>query len=62
MAALFGKSAFVDPSVFVHRAHRQVQAVAVGAPWALLGLGVLLVALLAGNERWNGRFAAAGAA
>jgi hypothetical protein len=62
MAALFGKSAFVDPSVFVHRAHRHVQSVAVGAPWALLGLGIVLVVLLAGNERWNGRFATAGAA
>ena len=28
---------------------------------ALLALGVVLVVLLAGNERWNGRFATAGA-
>jgi hypothetical protein len=62
MAALFGSSAFVDPSVFVHHAHRHVQSVAVGAPWALIALGVLFVALLAGNERWNGRLLAEGAA
>lgn len=62
MAALFWSGAFVDPSVFVHHAHRRVQSVAVGAPWALIALGVLLVALLAGNERWNGRLIAEGAA
>jgi hypothetical protein len=62
MAALFGSNAFVDPSLFVHRAHRHVQSVAVGAPWALIALGVVFVALLAGNERWNGRLVAEGAA
>jgi hypothetical protein len=61
MAALFGDGAFVDPRVFVHHAHRRVQSVAVGSPWSLLGLGAVLVLLLAGNERWNGRFAAEGA-
>jgi hypothetical protein len=55
MAGLFGESAFVKPSVFVHRARRHVQSVAVSAPWALIALGVLLVFLLAGNERWNAR-------
>ena len=58
MAGLFGQSAFVKPSVFVHHAKRHVQSVAVSAPWALIALGVLLVLLLAGNERWNGRLAA----
>jgi hypothetical protein len=62
MAALFGSTSFVNPSVFVHHAHRHVQSVAVGAPWALIALGVLFVALLAGNERWNGRLVAEGAA
>lgn len=54
-ASLFGSSAFVDPSVFRHRAHKQVQPIAAAEPWALIGLGALLVLLLAGNERWNGR-------
>jgi hypothetical protein len=54
-AALFGADSFVDPSAFAHRAHEHVQPVTAALPWALLGLGVLLVVLLAGNERWNGR-------
>ena len=54
-ASLFGSDSFVDPSVFRHRAHKQVQPIAAAEPWALIGLGTLLVLLLAGNERWNGR-------
>jgi hypothetical protein len=60
-AALFGEKAFVSPSVFTHTAKRREQAVAASAPWSLLALGVVLVLLLAGNERWNGRLAVAGA-
>jgi hypothetical protein len=56
-AALFGDNVFVDPSVFTHTAKRHEQSVAAAQPWALLALGVLLVLLLAGNERWNGRLA-----
>jgi hypothetical protein len=54
-AALFGSSAFVDPSAFRHGAHEKMQPVTAAAPWALLALGLVLVALLAGNERWNAR-------
>ena len=54
-AALFGSNSFVDPSAFRHGAHKHVQPVTAAAPWALLGLGVVLVLLLAGNERWNAR-------
>jgi hypothetical protein len=54
-AALFGADSFVDPSAFRHGAHKHVQPVTAVAPWALLGLGVILVLLLAGNERWNTR-------
>lgn len=54
-AALFGSTAFVPPSAFRHSAHKSVQPVAAAAPWALLSLGVVLVLLLAGNERWNAR-------
>jgi hypothetical protein len=55
LSALFGRNVFVDPKVFTHTAKRHAQSVAAPAPWALLLLGALLVALLAGNERWNGR-------
>jgi hypothetical protein len=54
-AAYFGDHAFVDPSVFTHTAKRRAQAIAAAEPWTLLALGALLVLLLAGNERWNGR-------
>jgi hypothetical protein len=54
-AALFGRDAFVNPSVFTHTAKRHAESIAAPAPWALLLLGALLVVLLAGNERWNGR-------
>jgi hypothetical protein len=56
-SALFGANAFVDPSAFTHKAKKHVQPVAAAAPWALVALGILLVLLLAGNERWNSRLA-----
>jgi hypothetical protein len=59
-AALFGEQSFVDPKVFTHTAKRRTQAIAAPAPWALLGLGLLLVALLAANERLNARLEVAG--
>ena len=54
-AALFGQNALVAPSVFTHTAKRHAASIAAPAPWALLLLGALLLVLLAGNERWNGR-------
>jgi hypothetical protein len=56
-SAIFGSNVFVDPSVFTHTARRHEQAIAAAEPWALLALGILLVLLLAGNERWNSRLA-----
>jgi len=53
--ALFGDRSFVDPKVFTHTATRHTEAIAAPAPWALLGLGLLLVLLLAANERLNTR-------
>ena len=42
--------------VRVHtRAGRRTQPVAAATPWALIALGVVLVLLLAGNERFNTR-------
>ncbi len=54
-ASLFGEDAFVEPQVFSHKAGGHVEPIAAPAPWALLGLGVLLVLLLAANERFNVR-------
>jgi hypothetical protein len=54
-AALFGDNAFVDPKAFTHTAKRHVESIAAPEPWLLLGLGALLVLLLAANERFNGR-------
>jgi hypothetical protein len=56
-AALFGANAFVDPSVFTHTATRHAAPIAAPVPLTLLLLGGLLVLLIAGNERWNGRVA-----
>jgi hypothetical protein len=56
-ATLFGGNVFVSPSAFTHTATRHQEAVAASEPWALLALGLLLVLLLAGNERLNGRLA-----
>jgi hypothetical protein len=60
-AAFFGEKAFVDPSVFTHSAKRHAASVAAPQPWMLILLGLVLVGLLAGNERLNGRLTAKGA-
>ncbi|HET7572096.1 MAG TPA: VWA domain-containing protein [Gaiellaceae bacterium] len=54
-AALFGRDAFVDPSVFRHRAGHAVQTVAATTAWTLLALGAVIVLLLAANERLQAR-------
>src|SRR3954468_3065759 len=54
-SALFGDKVLVDPRVFTHTAKRHAASIAAPAPWALLLVGGFFVALLAGNERWNGR-------
>jgi len=59
--ALFGEHAFVSPNVFTHTARRREASIAGSAPWALLLLGALLVVLLTGNERLNGRITVRGA-
>ncbi|HVM57834.1 MAG TPA: vWA domain-containing protein [Gaiellaceae bacterium] len=56
-ATLFGRDAFVSPSAFTHTARQRQEAIAASEPWALLAIGLLLVLLLAGNERLNGRLA-----
>ncbi len=52
---LFGANAFISPTAYRTTSTRQVQPVAATWPWALLGVGVALVALLAANELFNTR-------
>jgi hypothetical protein len=54
-AALFGDNSFVDPKVFAHSATKHTQPIAAPAPWKLIGLGALLVLLIAANERYVAR-------
>lgn len=52
---LFGWDSIVGPRAFGHLANSRAQPLAASTPWGLLGLGVVLVLLLVGNERWNTR-------
>jgi hypothetical protein len=52
---LFGPSSIVSPSAFHSTAREHVQPIAAASPWALLAVGVVLVLLLAANERFNTR-------
>jgi hypothetical protein len=61
-ASLFGYKAFVSPTAFKTKSTRHVQPIAVAWPWALIGVGVLLVALLTANEHFNSRLQAEPAA
>lgn len=55
-ANLFGGDGiFVDPNAFAHSAREQVAPIDASPPWLLIVLGLLFVALLAANERWNTR-------
>jgi len=54
-ASLFGWKSFVAPSAYRTTASRNVQPVSVSWPWALIGVGAILVLLLAMNERFNTR-------
>jgi len=54
-ASLFGWNTFVSPSAYRTTATAHVQPIAISWPWALLGVGTLLVGLLAANELFNTR-------
>ncbi len=54
-SSLFGSDAFISPSTFKSTSTSQAQPIAVAWPWALLAVGVALVALLAANELFNTR-------
>jgi hypothetical protein len=53
--SLFGAGSFISPSAFRTRSGQEVQPVAGSWPWALIAVGVALVALLTANERFNTR-------
>jgi hypothetical protein len=52
---LFGAGAFVGPQAFKKTSKRRVEPIAASSPWALLAVGLVLVGLLAANERLNSR-------
>jgi hypothetical protein len=54
-ARLFGPNAFVGPEAFKKTSKRRVQPISASSPWALLAVGLVLVGLLAANERLNSR-------
>lgn len=54
-AGLFGPRALVGPQAFKTPSQLRTQPVTASPPWALLAVGLLLVGLLAANERLNSR-------
>jgi len=52
---LFGANAFVDPRAFKKTSKQRFQPIVASSPWALLAVGLVLVGLLAANERFNSR-------
>ncbi|MFZ0342787.1 MAG: vWA domain-containing protein [Gaiellaceae bacterium] len=54
-AGLFGASALVGPQAFRTPSKLRAEPLTASSPWALLAVGVVLVGLLAANERLNSR-------
>jgi hypothetical protein len=54
-ARLFGPGSFVSPEAFKKTSKQRVQPIVASSPWALLTVGVVLIGLLAANERLNSR-------
>jgi hypothetical protein len=54
-AGLFGQRALVGPQAFKTPSQLRAQPVTAASPWALLVVGLVLVGLLAANERLNSR-------
>jgi hypothetical protein len=54
-ANLFGPNVFVGPQAFKKTGKQQVEPISAASPWALLAVGLVLVGLLAANERLNSR-------
>jgi hypothetical protein len=54
-ARLFGPDTIVGPQAFETASKLSAQPIAASSPWALLAVGLVLVGLLAANERLNSR-------
>lgn len=54
-SGLFGKNVFVEPSAFKRTSKRRIEPITAASPWALIAVGLVLVGLLAANERFNSR-------
>jgi hypothetical protein len=54
-ARLFGPGVFVGPHAFKRTGKHYVEPIDAASPWALLAVGLVLVGLLAANERLNSR-------
>ena len=54
-ARLFGPNVFVGPQAFKKIGKQRVEPIEAASPWALLAVGLVLVGLLAANERLNSR-------
>lgn len=52
---IFGRNVLVGPQAFRTPSHLRTQPVIASSPWALLAVGLVLVGLLAANERLNSR-------
>ena len=53
---LFGAGAFVGTKAFKKASKERVEPIVAASPWALIAVGLVLVGLLAANERLNTRF------
>ncbi len=54
-ARLFGTGVFVRPQALKKTSKQRVQPIVASSPWPLLTVGLVLVGLLAANERLNSR-------
>lgn len=54
-ARLFGPNVFVSPRAFKRTPKQRVEPISAASPWSLLVVGLVLVGLLAANERFNSR-------
>lgn len=52
---LFGPGSLVGPQAFRQTSKQRVEPAVASSPWALLAVGLVLVALLGANERFNSR-------
>jgi hypothetical protein len=52
---LFGSGSFVGAKAFTKASQQKVEPIVASSPWALIAVGLVLIGLLAANERLNSR-------